>query len=154
VTRPQLSALALEMEPRHHPLRTFASEVWRLNDDRANPDLQILRLPPPRAEQVLSGNVVGFDRCELQAIFNLYGRMVAKGLWRDYAVDFSPTRAIFSIFRRNGELAYYQIVKEPKAARRQGVYLIVMQSGLIMKRGSDLLRLLAALEKTPKLISL
>lgn len=130
------------------------SEVWRLNDDQSNPDVQILRLPPPQTETALSGNLVGFDRRELQAIFNLYGRMVAKGLWRDYAVDFLPTRAIFSIFRHNGEFAYYRIVKEPKVARRQGAYLIVMQSGLIMKRGSDLLRLLATLEKAPKIISL
>ena len=80
--------------------------------------------------------------------------MVAQGVWRDYAMDFLPTRAVFSIFRRNGEAAYYRIVKEPKVARRQGAYSIVMQTGLILKRGPELTRLLGALEKKPKLVSL
>jgi len=80
--------------------------------------------------------------------------MVAQGDWRDYAMDFMPTRAIFSIFRRSGEAAYYRIVKEPKAARKQGAYSIVMQTGLILKRGPDLARLLGALEKKPKLTAL
>ena len=31
---------------------------------------------------------VGFDREELQRILDLYGRMVAGGQWRDYAMDF------------------------------------------------------------------
>ncbi len=80
--------------------------------------------------------------------------MVAQGVWRDYAMDFLPTRAVFSIFRHHGEAAYYRIVKEPKVARRQGAYSIVMQTGLILKRGPELRRLLAALEKKPKLVSL
>lgn len=99
-----------------------------------------------------SGLLVGFDRRELQAIFNIYGRMVTDGVWRDYAMDFLPTQAIFSIFRHHGEAAYYRIVKEPKAARKQGVYSIVMQTGLILKRGPELPRLLATLEKRPRLI--
>ncbi len=126
----------------------------RLSDDRSEPDFQILRLP--RVVAALgapSGQLVGFDRRELQAIFNLYGQMVAEGVWRDYAMDFLPTRAIFSIFRRNGEAAYYRIVKEPRSARKQGAYLIVMQTGLILKRGPELQRLLTTLEKRLKLVT-
>jgi hypothetical protein len=124
-----------------------------LSDDQSEPDFQILRLPCAAASAP-PNLLVGFDRGELQAIFNLYGRMVAQGVWRDYAMDFLPTRAVFSIFRRNGEAAYYRIVKEPKAIRKQGAYSIVMQTGLILKRGSDLPRLLVSLEKRPKLVSL
>jgi len=130
----------------------LATHVFCLSDEQSETDFQILPLPcsVPGAPQ---GLVVGFDRRELQAIFNLYGRMVAEGVWRDYAMDFLPTRAIFSIFRRNGEAANYRIVKEPKAARKQGAYSIVMQTGLILKRGPELQRLLATLEKRPKLVS-
>jgi hypothetical protein len=124
-----------------------------LSDDQPQPNASIIHWPSTGS--VASGqSVVGFDRRELQAIFNLYGRMVAQGDWRDYAMDFMPTRAIFSIFRRSGESAYYRIVKEPKAARKQGAYSIVMQTGLILKRGPDLSRLLGALEKKPKLTAL
>jgi hypothetical protein len=131
-----------------------STQVSRLNDDQSEPDFHILPIPCDRASCAQQGLLVGFDRRELHAIFNLYGRMVAQGLWRDYAMDFLPTRAVFSIFRRNGEAAYYRIVKEPKVARRQGAYSIVMQTGLILKRGPELTHLLATLEKRPKLIAL
>jgi hypothetical protein len=125
-----------------------------LNDERSEPDFQLLRLPgDPLGASAQTDFLVGFDRRELQAIFNVYGRMVAQGVWRDYALDFLPTRAIFSIFRRTGEAAYYRIVKEPKAARKQGTYSILMQTGLILKRGPELSRILAALEKKPKIVS-
>ena len=125
----------------------------RLNDERSESDFQLLRLPGDSlGPSAPNGLLVGFDRRELQDIFNVYGRMVAQGVWRDYAMDFLPTRAIFSIFRRTGEAAYYRIVKEPKNARKQGGYSIVMQTGLILKRGQELPQLLAALEKKPKLV--
>lgn len=95
----------------------------------------------------LSDEVAGFDRRELRAIFDIYGRMVSQGVWRDYALDFSTQRAIFSVFRRSGEAAFYRIVKEPKSARRQGAYMVIAQTGLILKRGSDLRRVLGVLEK-------
>lgn len=98
--------------------------------------------------------LVGFERAELEAIFNIYGRMVAQGCWRDYAMDFSTSQAIFSIFRQTGEAAFYRIVKEPKAARKQGAYSVVSQTGLILKRGPDLARVLAVLEKKPRLVTL
>ena len=106
--------------------------------------LHPFRPPPPGG---LLHEVVGFDRRELQAIFDLYGRMVAQGIWRDYALDFSTQRVIFSIFRRSGEVAFYRIVKEPKSARKQGAYMVVAQTGLILKRGPELRRVLGVLEK-------
>jgi hypothetical protein len=113
-----------------------------LDQDQIEPSFQLHRLSPEPA-------TVGFDRRELQAILNLYGRMVAQGVWRDYAMDFSPQRATFSIFRRAGEAAFYRIIKEPKLARRQGAYSVVAQTGLILKRGPDLSRILAAIEQKP-----
>lgn len=127
----------------------------RLSENQPETNFEILRLPAAAATSLAPSNgLVGFERNELRAIFDIYGRMVAQGVWRDYAMDFSPSRAIFSVFRRNGEAAYYRIVKEPKAIRRQGAYSIVAQTGLILKRGSELSRVLAVLEKKPKLVTI
>ncbi|TCT05610.1 DUF2794 domain-containing protein [Aquabacter spiritensis] len=90
---------------------------------------------------------VTFTRAELDRILDLYGRMVAAGEWRDYAIDFLKDKAVFSIFRRSLDVPLYRIEKDPKLARRQGAYSVVSQTGLILKRGHELPRVLAVLEK-------
>ena len=95
---------------------------------------------------------VSFDRGELQTILNLYGRMVAAGEWRDYAIDFTPEKAVFSIYRRTSEMPLYRIEKDPKLAKRQGAYSVIVSTGLILKRGHELDRVLRVLDK-PKVVS-
>ncbi|WP_127091020.1 DUF2794 domain-containing protein [Aquabacter cavernae] len=90
---------------------------------------------------------VTFDRRELDRILDLYGRMVAAGEWRDYAIDFLKDKAVFSIFRRAMDVPLYRIEKDPRLARKQGAYCVVSQTGLILKRGHELPRVLAVLEK-------
>lgn len=90
---------------------------------------------------------VTFDRRELSELLNLYGRMVAAGEWRDYAIDFLKDKAQFSVFRRSSEMPLYRIVKDPALARRQGAYSVVAATGLILKRGSELSRVLKVLDK-------
>jgi hypothetical protein len=97
---------------------------------------------------------VSFDRRELFEILKLYGRMVAEGEWRDYAIDHLKDRAVFSVFRRASEAPLYRIEKDPKLAQRQGAYSVVAQGGLVLKRGQDLARVLAVLEKKPRLVDL
>jgi hypothetical protein len=92
-----------------------------------------------------------FTRAELSQILNLYGRKVAAGEWRDYAIDFGRDRAVFSVFRRASEVPLYRIEKSPKLARRQGAYSVVAATGLILKRGNDLERVLGVLEKRVRL---
>ncbi len=94
---------------------------------------------------------VAFDRKELQIILGIYGTKVAEGEWRDYAMDFGRDKATFSIFRRTSEMPLYRIVKDPALARKQGVYSVVAQGGLILKRGQDLSAVLRVLVKSPKL---
>jgi hypothetical protein len=96
--------------------------------------------------------VVSFDRKELNLILSLYGRYVASGEWRDYALDFSRDMAVFSIFRHTGESPLYRVVKDPALARKQGQYSVVAQGGLIMRRGQDLAQVIRVLLKRPKLI--
>ena len=88
-----------------------------------------------------------FDRRELNRILSLYGRMVAAGEWRDYAIDFLKDRAVFSVFRRSSEVPIYRIEKNPKLARRQGAYSVVSATGLIVRRGHELDRVLRVLDK-------
>ncbi len=90
---------------------------------------------------------ITFDRRELSQILNVYGRKVASGEWRDYAIDMMREKAVFSVFRRASETPLYRIEKAPKLARRQGAYSVVAATGLILKRGHDLARVLRALDK-------
>ena len=96
---------------------------------------------------------VTFDRRELDRILNLYGRKVADGEWRDYAIDFLRDRAVFSVFRRAAEVPIYRIEKNPKLARRQGAYSVVSATGLILRRGPELDRVLRVLEKRLSLVA-
>ena len=88
-----------------------------------------------------------FNRQELNQILNVYGRKVADGEWRDYAIDHLRDEAVFSIFRRTSEMPLYRIVKQPKLARRQGAYSLVTATGLILKRGHDLANVLKVIDR-------
>ena len=101
----------------------------------------------PAPAPALLHRPVTFDRRELDRILDLYGRMVAAGEWRDYAIDFLREKAVFSIFRRSLDVPLYRVEKDPKLARRQGAYSVISQTGLILKRGHELPRVLAVLEK-------
>jgi hypothetical protein len=95
---------------------------------------------------------VTFDRRELNRIFGLYGRKVAEGEWRDYAIDFLKDRAVFSVFRRSSEVPIYRIEKNPRLARRQGVYSVISATGLIVRRGHELDRVLRAIDRSLSLV--
>jgi hypothetical protein len=99
-----------------------------------------------------SANQVTFDRRELNRILNLYGRKVAAGEWRDYAIDFLKDRAVFSVFRRASEVPIYRIEKNPRLARRQGAYSVISATGLIVRRGPELDRVLRAIDKSVNLV--
>ena len=91
--------------------------------------------------------ITRFDRRELMTILNLYGRMVAAGEWRDYAMDFLKDKAVFSVYRRASEYPLYRSEKTPRLARKQGAYSVVTPTGLVLKRGPELKRVLAVLER-------
>ena len=96
---------------------------------------------------------VTFDRRELDRIFGLYGRKVAAGEWRDYAIDFLRDRAVFSVFRRASEVPIYRIEKSPRQARRQGAYSVISATGLIVRRGPELDRVLRALDRSLSVVA-
>jgi hypothetical protein len=95
---------------------------------------------------------VTFDRRELSQILRVYGFMVSAGEWRDYAIDHLSDRAIFSVFRRTSEVPMFRIEKNPKLARKQGTYSVIAASGLILKRGHELDRVLRIFDKTLSIV--
>src|SRR5205823_11618654 len=112
----------------------------------------------PRRGEVLSGPPrlapqVTFERGELDRILGLYGRKVAEGEWRDYAIDFLKDRAVFSIFRRASEVPIYRIEKSPRLARRQGAYSVISATGLIVRRGHELDRVLRAIDRSLSVVA-
>jgi Protein of unknown function (DUF2794) len=90
--------------------------------------------------------VVSFDRAELTAILNVYGRKVASGEWRDYAMDFLKDRAMFSVYRRASERPLYVIEKDPRLRNKQGQYMVTIENGRVLKRGHELETVLRVLE--------
>jgi hypothetical protein len=88
-----------------------------------------------------------FHRTELNAILSVYGRMVASGEWRDYAIDGLKDRAVFSIFRRTSEAPTYIVEKRPALARKQGEFAVVNATGQTLKRGRELKTVLRVFDK-------
>lgn len=110
--------------------------VVNLNDYRPNKD------PLP----------VTFHRRELDAILWIYGRMVGEGEWKDYAIDHLKDRAVFSVFKRSGEMPLFRIEKDPKLAAKQGAYSVINTDGRILKRGHELQQVLKVFDKVLKLV--
>lgn len=90
---------------------------------------------------------IGFARIELNRILDLYGRMVAAGQWRDYAMDFDRDAAMFSAFRRSSERPEIRIEKRPALHARQGMWTLFGEVGQVLKRGHELPGVLAPVER-------
>ena len=94
-----------------------------------------------------SSGQVGFDRLELSRILDLYGRMVAAGHWRDYAIDLGREAAVFSCFRRAAERPEFRIEKRPALRHRQGMWSLIGEAGAVLRRGHELAPVLAPVER-------
>ena len=99
--------------------------------------------PNPRDRRAIAT----FDRLEIRRIFDLYGRMVAAGHWRDYALNFDPDVALFAAFRRSAERPEVRIEKRPQLRLKQGAFALIGEHGVVLKRGHDLNNVLAPLER-------
>ena len=91
--------------------------------------------------------VATFDRTELMRILDLYGRMVAAGHWRDYALRIDPDVAVFAAFRRHSERPEVRIEKRPALRLKQGAFALIGEHGAVLKRGQELNNILAPLER-------
>jgi hypothetical protein len=91
--------------------------------------------------------IASFDRKELSRILDLYGRMVAAGHWRDYALRIDPDVAVFAAYGRHSERPEIRIEKRPALRLKQGAFALVGEHGLVLKRGQELGGILAPLER-------
>jgi hypothetical protein len=92
-------------------------------------------------------NQIGFERFELSRILDLYGRMVAAGEWRDYAMNFTRDVALFAAFRRTAEVPQMRLEKRPALRARQGMWTLFGEHGQVLKRGHELANVLAPVER-------
>ena len=115
-------------------------------------DASAILIPLHEARRERLDQPVRFDRRELDQILRIYGRMVAANEWRDYAIDHLTDRAVFSVFRRTSEVPLFQIVKDPKLARKQGAFAVIAAGGRILKRGQELGRVLGVFDGKLKLV--
>jgi hypothetical protein len=116
----------------------------RVGDSPAS--LVLVHAGEPQSARPRPQPVVAFDRGELRTILSVYGRKVAAGEWRDYAMDFLKDRALFSIYARVSERPLYVIEKDPRLRGKQGQYLVTNQQGRVLKRGHDLAQVLRVLD--------
>jgi hypothetical protein len=112
----------------------------------------LIALAARRSQAALPAQVT-FNRQEIAKILEVYGRRVAEGEWRDYAIDHLSESAVFSIFRRTSETPLYRIVKQPKLARRQGAYSLLAATGAVLKRGHDLANVLRVIDRPVRLVT-
>ena len=89
----------------------------------------------------------GFERTELLRILDLYGRMVAAGEWRDYALQFGKDAAVFCAYRRAADYPSARLEKRPALRNKQGMWVLYGEAGQILKRGHELPGVLAVLER-------
>lgn len=68
---------------------------------------------------------VFFSRPELNQLLSLYSRQVARGEWRDYAIDHREGAAVFSVFRHTQESALYTVVKTAPGTGKQGDFTLL-----------------------------
>jgi hypothetical protein len=95
----------------------------------------------------LKSGQVAFERSELTRILDLYGRMVAAGHWKDYAMDMGRDAAVFSAFRRATERPEFRIEKRPALRNRQGQWALIGEQGVVLRRGHELAPVLAPVER-------
>ena len=80
-------------------------------------------------------------------MLELYGRMVAAGHWRDYALRIDPEISVFAAYRSHSERPEVRIEKRPSLRLKQGAFALVSEHGQVLKRGHDLADILAPLER-------
>lgn len=90
---------------------------------------------------------IWFSRQELDLILRTYGRLVAEGECKDYAIGAFADHAVFCMHRRASEEPTWTVEKRPELSRRQGAYAVVNATGQILKRGHELAQVLRVLDK-------
>ncbi len=103
---------------------------------------QLLLLSEYRRE----GRRVFFDREDLNRLLGVYSRQVARGVWRDYAIDHRSNMAIFSIFKRSQEQAIFTVTKVLLRGDKEPNFVLLSRNRQI-KSSRDLRQIIDVLQR-------
>jgi uncharacterized protein DUF2794 len=92
------------------------------------------------------GRRVFFDREDLNHLLGVYSRQVARGIWRDYAIDHRSNMAIFSIFKRSQEQAIFTVTKVLLRGDKEPNYVLLSRNRQI-KSSRNLAQLVEVLQR-------
>ena len=92
------------------------------------------------------GRRVFFDREDLNHLLGVYSRQVARGIWRDYAIDHRSNMAIFSIFKRSQEQAIFTVTKVLLRGDKEPNYVLLSRNRQI-KSSRDLAQIIEVLHR-------
>ena len=92
------------------------------------------------------GRRVFFDREDLNRLLGVYSRQVARGIWRDYAIDHRSNMAIFSIFKRSQEQAIFTVTKVLLRGDKEPNYVLLSRNRQI-KSSRNLAQLVDVLQR-------
>ena len=88
------------------------------------------------------GQKVTFNKYELNQILSIYGANVAKGKWRDYALDSTSNSAIFSIYRHSHEKPAFTVTKIMHKGLKKQAKFIVYTDEKTLSKGNTILEVL------------
>jgi hypothetical protein len=92
------------------------------------------------------GRRVFFDREDLNHLLGVYSRQVARGIWRDYAIDHRSNMAIFSIFKRSQEQAIFTVTKVLLRGDKEPNFVLLSRNRQI-KSSRDLRHIVDTLQR-------
>ena len=113
---------------------------------------KIYSLRSRRAVRRRPKRVLHFTRSELHQLLTLYSRRVARGEWRDYAIDQDGGLAAFSVFRHSHERPLYTITKR-WSAPGQSVEYLVLRNNCRLAAAACLDEALSAIEGRLQIVS-
>ncbi len=113
---------------------------------------KVYSLTPRRATRQRPNRALHFTRSELHQLLSLYSRRVARGEWRDYAIDQDGGLAAFSVFRHSHERPLYTITKR-WSSPHQAVEYLVVRNHCRLARAACLDDALSAIEERLQIVS-
>lgn len=93
---------------------------------------------------------VSYQPEELRALMNLYSQRVMAGEWRDYAIDFRPGYASFTMFKHTFDAPLFSILKLRR--RSGGLEWLVFKGRERVRRAPTLRDALKYFEKKMEVV--
>ena len=109
----------------------------------------MVELAEYRKKRKKKQNIV-FTRPELRQLLDVYSRHVARGEWRDYAIDFHGSVAVFSVFRHSFDAPLFAVAKSTNGKRAE---YAVFDNQRKLKRAGTLSDALDVFNRAPYLVS-